>query len=173
MKERSAPLFPWQTFASELIGTALLVPVGLSLVILMFGTGGPIIRVVPSDGVRRLITGFLFRKLRPFTQAIILDARAIHRILGETRNEKASRAGAIPGSINLPLGALIMDNGALKPPAELLWMLRTRGITPDRTVITTCDTGLAATDAFFILRYLGFPDVRVHDEAWVGWSRSR
>jgi thiosulfate/3-mercaptopyruvate sulfurtransferase len=52
-------------------------------------------------------------------------------------------------------------------------MLRTRGITPDRTVITTCDTGLAATDAFFILRYLGFPDVRVHDEAWVGWSRSR
>jgi hypothetical protein len=26
----------------------------------MFGTGSPIIRVVPSDGVRRLITGFLF-----------------------------------------------------------------------------------------------------------------
>jgi thiosulfate/3-mercaptopyruvate sulfurtransferase len=106
-------------------------------------------------------------------QVVVLDARAIHRVLGETKHEKASRAGAIPGSINLPLGALIMDNGALKPPAELLWMLRTRGITPDRTVITTCDTGLAATDAFFILRYLGFPDVRVHDEAWVGWSRSR
>ena len=106
-------------------------------------------------------------------QVVVLDARAIHRVLGETKHEKASRAGAIPGSVNLPLGALIMDNGALKPPAELLWMLRTRGITPDRTVITTCDTGLAATDAFFILRYLGFPDVRVHDEAWVGWSRSR
>ena len=30
--------------------------------------------------------------------------------------------------------------------------------------------GLAAADAFFILRYLGFPDVRVHDEAWVNWS---
>jgi aquaporin Z len=47
-------------FASELIGTALLVLVGLSLVILMFGTGSPIVRVVPSEGVRRLITGFLF-----------------------------------------------------------------------------------------------------------------
>ena len=47
-------------FASELIGTALLVLVGLSLVILMFGTGSPIIRVVPSEGVRRVITGFLF-----------------------------------------------------------------------------------------------------------------
>jgi aquaporin Z len=47
-------------FASELIGTALLVLVGLSLVILMFGTGSPIIPVVPRDGVRRLTTGFLF-----------------------------------------------------------------------------------------------------------------
>jgi thiosulfate/3-mercaptopyruvate sulfurtransferase len=104
---------------------------------------------------------------------VVLDARAIHRVLGETKHEKARRAGAIPGSVNLPLGALIMDNGALKPPVELLWMLRTRGITPDKTVVTTCDTGLAAADAFFVLRYLGFPDVRVHDEAWVVWSRSR
>jgi len=104
---------------------------------------------------------------------VVLDARAIHRVLGETQHEKATRAGAIPGSISLPLGGLIMDNGALKPPAELLWMLRTRGVTPDKTVITTCDTGIAAADAFFILRYLGFPDVRVHDEAWVVWSKTR
>ena len=104
---------------------------------------------------------------------MVLDARAIHRVLGDTKLEAASRAGAIPGSVNLPLGALIMDNGALKPPAELLWMLRTRGITPDKQVITTCDTGIAAADAYFMLRYLGFPDVRVHEEAWVSWSRTQ
>jgi 3-mercaptopyruvate sulfurtransferase SseA len=120
-----------------------------------------------------VVTGADLAGLLGKPKVVVLDARAIHRVLGETRHEKATRAGAIPGSINLPLGALIMDNGKLKPPEELLWMLRTRGITPDRTVITTCDTGLAATDAFFILRYLGFPDVRVHDEAWVGWSRTR
>jgi len=34
--------------------------IGLSLVILMFGTGSPIIGIVPSEGWRRLITGFLF-----------------------------------------------------------------------------------------------------------------
>ena len=38
----------------------MLVLVGLSLVILMFGFGSPIVRVVPSEGVRRLITGFCF-----------------------------------------------------------------------------------------------------------------
>lgn len=49
-----------EVFAAEFIGTAVLVLVGLSLVILMFGSGSPIVRVVPSEGVRRLITGFCF-----------------------------------------------------------------------------------------------------------------
>jgi len=39
-----------------MIGTALLVLAGLSLVILMFTTGSPIPRIVPSEGWRRLIT---------------------------------------------------------------------------------------------------------------------
>ena len=118
--------------------------------------------VVDGDALARLLG-------KP--NVVVLDARAIHRVLGETKHEKAARAGAIPGSVNLPLGALLMDNGVLKPPAEALWVLRTRGVTPDKTVITTCDTGMAAADVSFILRYLGFPDVRVHDEAWVVWSR--
>jgi thiosulfate/3-mercaptopyruvate sulfurtransferase len=116
---------------------------------------------VDGDALARLLG-------RP--NVVLLDARAIHRVLGETRHEKAARAGAIPGSINVPLGTLLMDNGVLKPPAEALWVLRTRGVTPDKTVITTCDTGIAAADVSFILRHLGFPDVRVHDEAWVVWS---
>jgi aquaporin Z len=60
MEGCSANRFPWQMLVSELVGTALLLLVGLSLVILMFGTGSPIIRVMPSEGGRRLITGFLF-----------------------------------------------------------------------------------------------------------------
>ena len=112
-------------------------------------------------------------KLLDKPNVVVVDGRAIDRILGETKHEKATRPGHIPGSINLPLGALIMDNGVLKPPAELLWMLKNYGVTPDKTVITTCDTGVAAADTFFILRYLGFPNVRVHDEAWVNWSRDR
>jgi aquaporin Z len=51
---------PWRAFRAELIGTALLVMVGLSLVTLMFGEGSPIPGILPSEGWRRLITGFLF-----------------------------------------------------------------------------------------------------------------
>jgi len=47
-------------FLAELIGTALLVLVGLSLVIFMFGPGSPIAKLIPNEAVRRLITGFLF-----------------------------------------------------------------------------------------------------------------
>ena len=104
---------------------------------------------------------------------VVLDTRFIDRSLGMTKHEMANRAGAIPGSINVPIGAFYMENGFLKTPAELLWMLGTYGVTPDKTVITTCDTGVAAADSFFILRYLGFTDLRVHEEAWVVWSRTR
>jgi aquaporin Z len=47
-------------FVSEMVGTALLVLAGLSLVILMFGAGSPVARALPDEGLRRLITGFLF-----------------------------------------------------------------------------------------------------------------
>jgi aquaporin Z len=56
---RSASI-PWLVLRAELVGTAALVLVGLSLVIVMFGEGSPIPAGLPSEGWRRLITGFLF-----------------------------------------------------------------------------------------------------------------
>jgi aquaporin Z len=50
----------WRLFFAELIGTALLVCGGLSLVIIVFGDGSPIARVVPSEPLRMAVTGFLF-----------------------------------------------------------------------------------------------------------------
>ena len=52
--------WPWLLFGAEFIGTALLVWVGLSIVILDFGQGSPVVQRWPDAGARRLITGFLF-----------------------------------------------------------------------------------------------------------------
>jgi aquaporin Z len=60
MQARMDHPFPWRLFLYELGGTAVLVLVGLSLVIGMFGTGTPMEQLIPSEAVRRLITGFLF-----------------------------------------------------------------------------------------------------------------
>ena len=47
-------------FLSEAIGTALLLLGGLSVVIVMFGAGSPMPRLLPSEPLRQAITGFLF-----------------------------------------------------------------------------------------------------------------
>jgi len=52
--------FPWPKFWAELAGTALLLLIGLSIVIFMFGTGSPMEQYIPNVKVRQSITGFLF-----------------------------------------------------------------------------------------------------------------
>jgi aquaporin Z len=51
---------PWLLFGAELVGTALLIAVGLSIIILNFGQGSPLLQLMPDVGERRLLTGFLF-----------------------------------------------------------------------------------------------------------------
>jgi aquaporin Z len=60
MSRREHREVPWSLALSELVGTALLLLAGLSIVTLMFGTGSPVPGVVSSETVRRAITGFLF-----------------------------------------------------------------------------------------------------------------
>ena len=44
----AASSLPWRVFLAELVGTAALVLVGLSLVVLMFGDGSPVARGAPE-----------------------------------------------------------------------------------------------------------------------------
>jgi 3-mercaptopyruvate sulfurtransferase SseA len=103
--------------------------------------------------------------------AVIIDTRSLDFPAGLSTHSRAARPGHIPGAIKLPFSSLYMDNGLIKSPQELMFLLREQGVTPDKTVILTCDTGALAGAAFFMLRSLGFPDVKVHDESWVGWSQ--
>lgn len=52
--------FPLRKFFAEMIGVAVLLLVGLSLVIIMFGDGSPMARLIPELKIRQAITGFLF-----------------------------------------------------------------------------------------------------------------
>ena len=50
----------WRLFFSEAVGTAVLVFGGLSVVVVMFGDGSPMGRIVPNERLRTALTGFLF-----------------------------------------------------------------------------------------------------------------
>lgn len=50
----------WPLWLAECVGTALLVAVGCSVVILDFGASSPVAALLPDPGLRRALTGFLF-----------------------------------------------------------------------------------------------------------------
>ncbi len=50
----------WPEYGAELLGTAILIFVGLSAVTFNLGAGSPLANVISDTGTRRLITGLLF-----------------------------------------------------------------------------------------------------------------
>jgi aquaporin Z len=96
MENSNGRHIPWALFVSELIGTALLVLVGLSLVILMFGTGTPMARLIPSEGLRRLITGFLFG-----TTGVSIALSPVGKVSGAHINPAVTLAFRLMGKLDL------------------------------------------------------------------------
>jgi aquaporin Z len=96
MEDSNGRHIPWALFFSELIGTGLLVLVGLSLVILMFGAGTPVARLIPSEGLRRLVTGFLFGT----TGACIALSR-VGKVSGAHINPAVTLAFRLMGKLDL------------------------------------------------------------------------
>ena len=90
--------FPWRIFLSELVGTALLVLVGLSLVTFMFGAGTPMAGIVPNEAVRRLITGFFFG-----TTGALIALSPVGRISGAHINPAVSFGFRLMGKLSLKL----------------------------------------------------------------------
>ena len=50
----------WRIYLAEFVGTALLILLGLSVVIFMFGSGSVMADLIPNIKVRQSLTGFIF-----------------------------------------------------------------------------------------------------------------
>lgn len=62
--------------------------------------------------------------------------------------------------------------GVVKDPKAITWLLESRGITKDKKIIVTCNTGQQAVGIWFALKSLGYTNVIMHDGSWVAWERS-
>ncbi len=86
--------YPISHLVAEFFGTALLLTIGLSVVILDFGAGSPIARLIPSEGLRRLITGFLFG-----STGALIAVSPLGKISGAHINPVVTLAFLIEGKI--------------------------------------------------------------------------
>jgi len=87
---------PWQKFLAEFLGTAILLTLGLSVVIFMFGEGSPAAQIIPNMKIRQVITGFLFGSVGG---SIALSS--LGRISGAHINPAVTLAFRLFGKIDL------------------------------------------------------------------------
>lgn len=102
---------------------------------------------------------------------VVLDTRSEAEYLGEETNSGAPRKGRIPNSIHLEWDSVLNEDFTFKSAAEIKEIYEEKGITKDKEVIAPmCHTGVRAAHSFFALKLIGYDNLKLYDESWVGWS---
>lgn len=101
---------------------------------------------------------------------VLLDVRPPAQFIGDQKHPAAKIGGRLPGAVNAFTLANWEKHTYLKNPDELEEMYADLGVTPDKEIIIYCNTGYYAANSYFILKSLGFPNVRVYDYSWVEWN---
>ncbi len=108
---------------------------------------------------------------------VLVDVRSPAEFTGEITappeypNEHAQRGGHIPGAVNIPWGQAIREDGTFKSAEELRQLYGSKGVVPDKKVVTYCRIGERASVTWFVLKHLlGYKDVKVYDGSWTEWG---
>jgi thiosulfate/3-mercaptopyruvate sulfurtransferase len=71
--------------------------------------------------------------------------------------------------VNVPFADLI-DNGYMKPDADLQRIFAAAGVENDKPVITSCGSGVTAAILILALEKVGFDDISLYDGSWTEWG---
>jgi thiosulfate/3-mercaptopyruvate sulfurtransferase len=107
----------------------------------------------------------------------LVDVRSPAEFIGEITappeypNEHAQRGGHIPGALSIPWSQAVKEDGTFKTAEDLAKLYQSKGITPDKEIITYCRIGERSSFSWFVLKYLlGYPKVRNYDGSWTEWG---
>lgn len=105
-------------------------------------------------------------------RTLLLDARSPEEYVGSIR--RATRGGHIPGAINFNWTDAIDPNRKLRlKPAEVLKeKLAALGVTPDKEIVTYCQTHHRSAHTYFVLKYLGYRNVKGYPGSWSEWGNT-
>lgn len=98
----------------------------------------------------------------------ILDVRSREEFIG--LRATAERNGHIPGAVNIDWLDLMDRVNALRLRSDVKELFAEQGITPDRDVVTYCQTHHRSGLSYMAARLLGFPSVRAYAGSWSEWG---
>jgi thiosulfate/3-mercaptopyruvate sulfurtransferase len=100
----------------------------------------------------------------------VLDARSAARFTGADEDPRAGTApGHIPGSKNLPQGAVFNADGTWKTGNALKAEFDKAGIDLSKPLVMTCGSGITASVLAFGAHLLG-NDAALYDGSWSEWG---
>ena len=129
----------------------------------------------PDDNIR-VFMNYVKETLGKKDKALV-DVRSPKEFTGEILappeypTEHAQRGGHIPGAANIPWSQAVNDDGTFKSMDELKKLYDSKGIIPDKEIITYCRIGERSSHTWFVLKYLlGYPNVKNYDGSWTEWG---
>jgi thiosulfate/3-mercaptopyruvate sulfurtransferase len=101
----------------------------------------------------------------------VLDARSPARFRGEEAEPRPGvRAGHMPGAINLHYAETLTPEGTMRPPGELKVLFAQRGVDLERSVVTSCGSGITAAILSLALDLAGAKNTALYDGSWSEWG---
>ncbi|MDX2356221.1 sulfurtransferase [Dietzia sp. PP-33] len=105
-------------------------------------------------------------------EGVLIDVRAAERYAGLTE-PMDSRAGHIPGAINLPTTSFLDDRGRFLPAERLRQMFADIGVTSGQDTVVYCGSGIHACHALAAMEVAGLEAGRLFPGSWSQWSADR
>jgi 3-mercaptopyruvate sulfurtransferase SseA len=103
-----------------------------------------------------------------YADLAIWDARSPEEYRGE--KVLAARGGHIPGAVNFEWTAGMDRTRALRIRSDMPQILHDLGITPDKEVITHCQTHHRSGFTYLVAKALGYPRVKGYAGSWGEWG---
>jgi len=122
------------------------------------------VKYPPNTKIRAMYSPDIIHALAT-GEAVILDSRSKDFFDGNVYSlDKWVRSGHITGAVNVFTKDSLNKDKTFKSVEELKAIYEKAGVTPDKKIITYCDTGVLATHSWFVLtELLGYKNVKVYD----------
>jgi len=101
----------------------------------------------------------------------IVDARSSDRFCGKAPEPRPGlRSGRMPGSFNIPYGALLNPDATFKSAAEIRRAFEAAGVDLTKPIVTSCGSGVTAAILSLALELIGHHNTSLYDGSWSEWG---